>query len=91
MMGEEAWQREFCIAAKLLSWAELRKFVQEHVRGQLEELQLLHPQERPKAFRALLAEWHPDKCPAIADLATEIFQQLQKEKTAVLDSPWVLS
>mmetsp|Transcript_59926 Transcript_59926/g.140185 ORF Transcript_59926/g.140185 Transcript_59926/m.140185 type:complete len:227 (+) Transcript_59926:29-709(+) len=35
-------------------------------------------QEKQKAFRKLLREWHPDKNPERVKMATEVFQFLQK-------------
>jgi hypothetical protein len=81
---EEALMAEFVLAAQLLSEQELREFVEEHVRVQIRELRSLPAEQRPQAFRSLLAEWHPDKCPAIAGLATEVFQRLQSQKPALL-------
>lgn len=48
----------------------------------LQELQKVHPKEqRQKAFRALLRSWHPDKNPERVEVATEVFQFLQKGKS----------
>lgn len=41
--------------------------------------------ERMKEWRALLREWHPDKNPDRAEVATAVFQFLQKSRS-VLDS-----
>jgi len=81
---EAAALRDFLRAAAQLSEEELREFVEDHVNTEMKEIRKLPPEQRPQAFRALCAEWHPDKCPAIAGLATEIFQRLQCEKSMVL-------
>lgn len=81
---EDALMAEFILAAQLLSEQELREFVEEHVRNQIREIRGLPIEQRPQAFRSLLAEWHPDKCPAIQGLATEMFQRLQSQKSTVL-------
>lgn len=77
-------QREFLLAANQLSPAELREFVLEHVNSEIAEVRRLPQEQRVQAFRSLCAEWHPDKCPAIVGLATDIFKHLQAEKAAVL-------
>merc|ERR1712151_483647 len=74
-------QEEFIAAAKQLSDAELRDFVKDHVENELLRLRALPMEDRESAFRALCAEWHPDRCPAIRDLATEVFQHLQQHKS----------
>jgi len=84
---EVAIQREFLKAAEQLSADELREFVEDHVSGELKAIRRLPAEQRSQAFRSLCAEWHPDKCPAIAGLATEIFQRLQTQKSTVLQSP----
>merc|ERR1719271_2004475 len=49
--------------------------------AKLRELQQIEPkEERSKQFRALLREWHPDKNPDKSEVATEVFQFLQKGK-----------
>lgn len=83
---EAAIQQEFLRAAELLSKAELREFVEDHVNTEIKEIRTLPPGQRPQAFRTLCAEWHSDKCPAIAALATDIFQRLQTQKDMVLSS-----
>lgn len=51
------------------------------VLGKLQELTKVHPKEqRQKAFRALLRAWHPDKNPEKVEVATHVFQFLQKGK-----------
>mmetsp|Transcript_66421 Transcript_66421/g.194818 ORF Transcript_66421/g.194818 Transcript_66421/m.194818 type:complete len:398 (+) Transcript_66421:222-1415(+) len=48
---------------------------------QLMKLKGVQPKEqRMKDFRALLREWHPDKNPARTEVATAVFQFLQKGK-----------
>lgn len=81
---EDALMQEFVLAAQLLSEEELREFVEEHVKDQLRQIRGLPKEQRAQAFRSLQAEWHPDKCPAIQGLATEIFQRLQSQKSTVL-------
>jgi len=81
---EAAVQREFIEAASQLSDGELREFVNEHISTELAYIRALPQEQRSQAFRSLCAEWHPDKCPAIAGLATEIFQRLQAQKTRIL-------
>lgn len=80
-------QQEFLDCAAQLSEDELREFVEDHVSGQLSSIKALPPEQRGQAFRSLCAEWHPDKCPAITGLATDIFQRLQAQKSSVLHSP----
>lgn len=47
----------------------------------LQELQKIEPKEaRAKEWRMLLRNWHPDKNPDNKDVATEVFQFLQKGK-----------
>lgn len=84
---EAALQRDFLRAAAQLSQEELREFVEDHVAGELASIRSMPSEHRAQAFRSLCAEWHPDKCPAIAGLATEIFQRLQSQKSAVLHTP----
>jgi hypothetical protein len=49
--------------------------------AKLREMQSVEPkEERSKQFRALLREWHPDKNPERAEVATAVFQFLQKGK-----------
>jgi len=44
-------------------------------------LRKLKPREaRTREWRALLREWHPDKNPARVEVATAVFQFLQKGK-----------
>lgn len=81
---EDAAQRDFLAAASCLSEAELRQFVHDHVKEELASIGALPAAYRPQAFRSLLLDWHPDKCPAIRTLATEVFQQLQSQKAQVL-------
>lgn len=48
----------------------------------LRHMQSVEPkEERSKQFRALLREWHPDKNPDKSEVATEVFQFLQKGKS----------
>lgn len=48
---------------------------------QLENLKKLEPKEqRMKEWRSLLRSWHPDKNPEKAEVATAVFQFLQKGK-----------
>merc|ERR1712014_49575 len=77
-------QRQFMMAASQLSEGELRDFVLEHIRTELVRIHRLPLDERTHAFRLLQAEWHPDKCPTIAGLATEVFQMMQQHKKKVL-------
>eukprot|EP00931_Biecheleriopsis_adriatica_P118286 TRINITY_DN93723_c0_g1_i1.p1 TRINITY_DN93723_c0_g1~~TRINITY_DN93723_c0_g1_i1.p1 ORF type:complete len:284 (-),score=93.88 TRINITY_DN93723_c0_g1_i1:8-859(-) len=52
----------------------------------LVSLKTVEPKDaRMKAWRALLREWHPDKNPERVEVATAVFQFLQKGK-AVLDA-----
>lgn len=81
---QQAAQREFQAAAAQLSESELREFVGDHVSAELAQIRLLPPERRQQAFRCLCAEWHPDKCPAIAGIATEVFQRLQADKAKIL-------
>lgn len=49
--------------------------------AKLQSMQSVEPkEERSKQFRALLREWHPDKNPEKAEVATAVFQFLQKGK-----------
>jgi len=51
------------------------------VLDQLVALQKLEDvEQRDREFRALLRRWHPDKNPERAELATAVFQFLQKGK-----------
>lgn len=84
-MNEEATiRREFLRAAAQLSEGEIREFVNEHVACELNAIQRLPSEQRAGAFRLLCADWHPDKCPAIAGIALDIFQQLQEQKSKIL-------
>jgi len=48
----------------------------------LRSMQSVEPkEERSKQFRALLREWHPDKNPDKSEIATAVFQFLQKGKS----------
>ncbi|CAE7250433.1 unnamed protein product [Symbiodinium sp. CCMP2456] len=48
---------------------------------QLENLKKVEPKEqRMKEWRSLLRSWHPDKNPEKAEVATQVFQFLQKGK-----------
>ncbi|CAE7573723.1 unnamed protein product [Symbiodinium sp. CCMP2456] len=52
------------------------------VLAKLTELQKVEPKEqRAKEFRLLLRDWHPDKNPEKKDMATAVFQFLQKGKS----------
>lgn len=52
------------------------------VLAKLTELQKIEPKEqRAKEFRSLLRDWHPDKNPEKKDMATAVFQFLQKGKS----------
>eukprot|EP00931_Biecheleriopsis_adriatica_P055381 TRINITY_DN3272_c0_g1_i5.p1 TRINITY_DN3272_c0_g1~~TRINITY_DN3272_c0_g1_i5.p1 ORF type:complete len:773 (+),score=131.25 TRINITY_DN3272_c0_g1_i5:168-2486(+) len=52
------------------------------VLAKLTELQKVEPKEaRAKEFRILLRDWHPDKNPEKKDMATAVFQFLQKGKS----------
>mmetsp|Transcript_89479 Transcript_89479/g.191782 ORF Transcript_89479/g.191782 Transcript_89479/m.191782 type:complete len:189 (+) Transcript_89479:96-662(+) len=84
---EDTVQREFLQAASLLSEDELREFVDDHISSELVAIRAMPSEQRGQAFRSLCAEWHPDKCPAIAGLATEVFQRLQAQKTKILHLP----
>jgi len=81
---EAAAQREFIQAALQLSAEELRDFIDDHVRYELALVMRMPPERRAQGFRQLCAEWHPDKCPGITELATEVFQRLQAQKARVL-------
>ena len=61
--NDEAMQREFMMVASRLSESELRQFVLEHVTTELAGIRALPLEQRPHAFRMLLVDWHPDKCP----------------------------
>mmetsp|Transcript_51855 Transcript_51855/g.91103 ORF Transcript_51855/g.91103 Transcript_51855/m.91103 type:complete len:208 (+) Transcript_51855:98-721(+) len=78
---DHVMQREFLRAASQLSESELREFLVDHIKTELTRIRGLPKEQRPHAFRMLAAEWHPDKCPAIAGLATEMFQMLQEQKS----------
>merc|ERR1712039_1026360 len=48
---------------------------------QLQSLRTVEPKDaRLAQFRALLRKWHPDKNPDRVEVATEVFQFLQKGK-----------
>jgi len=81
---EAVIMREFMKAAQQLTASELREFVEDHVSNELVAIRRKPVEQRAQAFRSLCAEWHPDKCPAIAVLATEVFQRLQSQKSVVL-------
>eukprot|EP00930_Biecheleria_cincta_P062090 TRINITY_DN47607_c0_g1_i1.p1 TRINITY_DN47607_c0_g1~~TRINITY_DN47607_c0_g1_i1.p1 ORF type:complete len:455 (+),score=79.49 TRINITY_DN47607_c0_g1_i1:164-1528(+) len=50
----------------------------------LRKLQAIEPKDaRAKAFRALLRDWHPDKNPEKQEVATAVFQFLQKGKSII--------
>jgi len=50
----------------------------------LQELQSIdNKDERAKQWRLLLRNWHPDKNPDKAEVATEVFQFLQKGKSLI--------
>lgn len=52
------------------------------VLAKLTEMQKIEPKEaRAKEFRTLLRDWHPDKNPEKKDMATAVFQFLQKGKS----------
>ncbi|CAJ1442098.1 unnamed protein product [Effrenium voratum] len=52
------------------------------VLAKLTELQKVEPKEqRAKEFRNMLRDWHPDKNPEKKDMATAVFQFLQKGKS----------
>lgn len=52
------------------------------VLAKLTMLQNVEPKEqRARQFRELLREWHPDKNPEKIEMATAVFQFLQKGKT----------
>jgi len=52
------------------------------VLAKLTELTKIEPKEqRAKDFRNLLREWHPDKNPERMEMATAVFQFLQKGKS----------
>jgi len=52
------------------------------VLAKLTVLKNVEPKEqRAKEFRLLLREWHPDKNPERIDMATAVFQFLQKGKS----------
>lgn len=52
------------------------------VLAQLTVLKNVEPKEqRMKEFRQMLREWHPDKNPDRLDMATSVFQFLQKGKS----------
>lgn len=52
------------------------------VLAKLTDLQKVEPKEqRAKEFRLLLREWHPDKNPDKLEMATAVFQFLQKGKS----------
>lgn len=52
------------------------------VLAKLTVMKNIEPKEqRAKEFRLLLREWHPDKNPERIDMATAVFQFLQKGKS----------
>lgn len=52
------------------------------VLAKLTMMKNIEPKEqRAKEFRLLLREWHPDKNPERIDMATAVFQFLQKGKS----------
>lgn len=54
------------------------------VAEQLAKMRSVEPREvRLKEFRALLRQWHPDKNPGKTEVATAVFQFLQKGKVLV--------
>jgi len=54
------------------------------VLAKLTGLQKVEPKEdRLKQFRSLLRDWHPDKNPENTDVATAVFQFLQKGKPLI--------
>lgn len=42
---------------------------------------IVEKEQRQKEFRQLLREWHPDKNPERIEMATAVFQFLQKGKS----------
>lgn len=84
-LGESSLFRQtFLGAAAQLSESELRDFVKEHVGNEVARIKTLPQSIRAQEFRALCAEWHPDKCPGIRDIATDVFQNLQAQKQHIL-------
>eukprot|EP00929_Paragymnodinium_shiwhaense_P100736 TRINITY_DN63286_c0_g1_i1.p1 TRINITY_DN63286_c0_g1~~TRINITY_DN63286_c0_g1_i1.p1 ORF type:complete len:229 (+),score=48.15 TRINITY_DN63286_c0_g1_i1:69-755(+) len=83
----EALRREFLTAMEMLTAQELEEFVQKHIAAELSNIRELPHSDRLKCFKDLCMEWHPDKCPAIQGLATEVFQLLQAEKDSILSMP----
>lgn len=84
LVETEDWKLEFQEAAAQLSKEELREFVDGHVKCEIAALKAMPLEQRKNAFKMLCAEWHPDKCPAIAELATEVFQTLQCQRSELL-------
>uniref|UniRef100_A0A7S1AJS4 J domain-containing protein n=1 Tax=Noctiluca scintillans TaxID=2966 RepID=A0A7S1AJS4_NOCSC len=84
LTSEEKALLEFRSAASQLSPSELREFVHDHIEAEIQSVRAMPVERRGQAFRSLCAEWHPDKCPAIPELATEVFQRLQAQKALLL-------
>jgi len=72
--------------ASALGEEDLHRFVHSHIAGELDAIRALPHAQRSRAFRALCFQWHPDKCPLRASLATQIFQLLQAQKESLLSS-----
>jgi len=76
-------QRLFLEAASKLSDEELRDFVADFISTEIAAINRLPPELRGPAYRSLCIAWHPDKCPAIASIATNVFQHLQAQKNKI--------
>jgi len=76
-------QRQFLVAASKLSDEELRDFVADFISAEIAAINKLPPELRGPAYRSLCIAWHPDKCPAIASIATSVFQLLQAQKNKI--------
>lgn len=77
-------QQQFLQAASKLSDEELRDFVADLISAEMAAINKLSPELRAPAYRSLCIAWHPDKCPAIASIATSVFQHLQAQKNKIL-------
>lgn len=84
---EVAIRRGFVQAASQLSEEDLRVFIHDHVGTEIEAIRKQPKKQRLRHFRMLCFQWHPDKCPGMIGLATEIFQTLQQLKDDILDGP----
>jgi len=54
------------------------------VEEEVRTLEALPEEQRKRAMKRLLMEWHPDKNPDRLDLATTVFQYLQTRKKDII-------